>query len=86
MDKTTVRQGRGELKTFLNFKCFFAFILFYYLHNYFKCTVCPLYYLQYTEVFVMIFSGGPDPPSSPQFTPLAGPKLWNKLPLSMRRA
>ncbi len=27
----------GGLKTFLNLKCFFAFILFYYLHNYFKC-------------------------------------------------
>ncbi len=26
----------GGLKTFLNLKRFFAFILFYYLHNYFK--------------------------------------------------
>ncbi len=27
---------RGGLKTFLNWKCFLAFILFYYLHNYLK--------------------------------------------------
>ncbi len=36
MDQTTVRQRRGGIKTFLNLKRLFAFILFYYLHNYFK--------------------------------------------------
>ncbi len=38
-DQSTVRQGRGRLKMFLNLKCIFApfaFVLFYYLHNYLK--------------------------------------------------
>ncbi len=38
-DQSTVRQGRERLKMFLNLKCIFApfaFVLFYYLHNYLK--------------------------------------------------
>ncbi len=39
LDEITVRQGRGRLKMFINLKRIFApfaFVLFYYLHNYFK--------------------------------------------------
>ncbi len=57
MDQSTVRQGRGRLKMFLNLKCIFApfaFVLFYYLHNYFK------YKTLFTihSVVIIIFLGG----------------------------
>ncbi len=56
VDQTTVMQGRGtenifELKTL--FLCLFSFTTYTII-----LSICPLYYLKYTESLVMIYLGG----------------------------
>ncbi len=56
LDLSTVMQGRGTLKIFLNLKCIFApFVLFYYLHNYFKYKT--LLFTTHSVVLIIVLGG-----------------------------
>ncbi len=58
LDLSTVMQGRGTLKIFLNLKCLFApFVLFYYLHNYFKYKT--LLFTTHSVVLIIVLGDTP---------------------------
>ncbi len=75
VDQTTVRQGRGT-ENISELKTIFAFILFYYLHNYLKYMSIILFTIHRVtcnDIFRGVnplIGGGPVPSFPPGFTPM----------------